>query len=279
MVRAITLLAVLGAAAPALAGGDEPYEKTEDRWSGGLHWRIVTENGPVHVWIPPGYDRDTAGVVYYLHGHKSSADDAWKNHHLSRQFKKSRQNAMFIVPEAQSSSREQVHWKAMSDLRKAISRRGRIRVPDGPVVVIGHSGAFGTLNKWLDNRNLEEVILLDALWAYERLFADFIHSGKRSADHKMIIVGIADLEKSKKFAGQFKYSVFRDRLPADYSGFSKRERNAKLLFIRSQYSHMGMVTNEKVIPMLLRLTRLGKIGQAKPPAPLPAPPVTSSSVQ
>ncbi|HTM22475.1 MAG TPA: hypothetical protein VL172_18265 [Kofleriaceae bacterium] len=275
MVRALILLCTVAAAGPALAQ-DKPYPKTEDRWAGGTHWRVVTEHGPVHVWIPPSYDRDTAGVVYYIHGHGSSADHAWKTYHLARQFRASRQNAMFIVPEAQSDRYEEIHWNAMSDLKKAIMRGGRIRIPDGPVVVIGHSGAYGTMSRWLDNRVLEEVILLDALYGHEDEFANFLHGSKHAEDHKMIILSTHTLEQSRRFAAQFKWSVFRDRLPADYDGFSKKERVAKLLFIRSQYSHMDIVTREHAIPLLLRLTALAHVGK---PAAMPPPPAVVSSGQ
>jgi hypothetical protein len=269
MLRAVTVAFAVLLARPALAQ-DKPYPKTEDRWAGGTHWRVVTEHGPVHVWIPPGYDRDTAGVVYYIHGHGSSADHAWKTYHLARQFKASHQNAMFIVPEAQSDRWEQIHWNALADLKKAIMQGGRIRIPEGPVVVIGHSGAFATISRWLDNRVLEEVILLDALYAREDEFARFIHGGKHAEDHKLIILSTHTLENSRRFAAQFKWSVFRNRLPADYDGFSKRERSAKLLFIRSQYAHMDIVTREHAIPLLLRLTALPRVGRT------PAPPAVAA---
>ena len=45
-------------------------------------------------------------------------------------------------------------------------------------------------------------------------------------------------------------------MPDSVSGFTKRERGAKLLYIRSQYEHMAIVTSEKVIPLLLRVTPL-----------------------
>ena len=45
-------------------------------------------------------------------------------------------------------------------------------------------------------------------------------------------------------------------MPDAVGGFSKRERGAKLLYIRSQYEHMGIVTSKKVLPVLLRLTPL-----------------------
>jgi len=40
------------------------------------------------------------------------------------------------------------------------------------------------------------------------------------------------------------------------SGFTKKERRAKLLYIRSQFEHMAIVTSGKVIPLLLKVTPL-----------------------
>ena len=46
-------------------------------------------------------------------------------------------------------------------------------------------------------------------------------------------------------------------MPATVAGdFKKREKSAKLLYVKSQYGHMQIVTSGKVIPMLLRLTPL-----------------------
>lgn len=280
--RALLIGVALAVAAPGSARADRPrrYEKTEDTVAGGTHWRIKTDNGPVHVWIPSGYDRSHAGTVVYIHGYGPTVDDAWSGHHLARQFRASKQNAMFIVPEAPRGRDDRVYWAALADLKKAVGR-ARIRIPDGPTVVIGHSGAFRTVSQWLDNRLLAQVILLDALYAREDEFATFIHGGKRARHHKLIILTTRTLEKSRAFARQFKYSVFRDQLPADYEGFKRHERGARLLFVRSQYDHMGIVTGGKVIPLLLRLTPLRRVGQAprqpvaevepEPAAPVAAP--------
>jgi len=264
--RLVALLAAIAAvAAPVRAEanpGKEPakrYEKSEDTVAGGTHWRIKTENGPVHVWIPPGYDRSTAGLVVYLHGYGPTVDDAWSGHRLPQQFRASRQNAMFIVPESPRGRDDHVYWHALVDLKKAVSGRGRIRLPGGPTVIIGHSGGFRTLTEWLDNRMLAEVILLDALYAREDEFETFIHDGKRADQHKLIILSTNTIEKSRAFARKFKYSAFRDNVPDAYDGFTRRERGTRLLFMRSQYSHMAIVTSGKVIPLLLRLTPLRRL--------------------
>lgn len=230
-------------------------DKTEDTVLGGKHWRIQTGQGAVHVWVPEGYDRATAGTVVYVHGYWTDADGAWREHQLARQFKASRQNALFIVPDAPASNDDTVRWPALKDLRRAIAR-ANIRIPDGPTIVMGHSGAFRTVMQWVDHRAVAQIILLDAMYSGERKFDEFIASGKRADDHKLIVVGAGTAQSSAAFVKQYKFAVAREKMPDGVWGFTKRERSAKLLYIRSQYEHMTMVTNRKVIPTLLRVTPL-----------------------
>jgi hypothetical protein len=230
-------------------------EKQEDTVLGGKHFRVKTARGAVHVWVPPDYDRETAGTVIYVHGYYTDADGAWREHDLARQFKASRQNAMFIVPDAPASNDDEVQWPALKDLRRAVTR-ANIHLPDGPVVVIGHSGAFRTVMQWVDHRLVDQIILLDALYAGEAAFDEFIASGKRADDHKLIVVAASTAEESSSFARRYKFAVARERMPSTVGGFSRRERGAKLLYIRSQFEHMAIVTSGKVIPMLLRVTPL-----------------------
>jgi hypothetical protein len=235
--------------------GESKLDKKEDTVAGGKHWRIKTSNGAVHVWIPENYDRATAGTVVYVHGYWLDADGAWSGHELAKQFKRSKQNALFIVPDAPQNNDDNVKWPALKDLRKAVAR-ANIHLPDGPVVVMGHSGAFRTIMQWVDHKLVDQIILLDAMYSGESAFDEFIASGKRADDHKLIVVGAGTAQESTAFAKKYKFAVAREKLPDSSSGFTKREKGAKLLYIRSQYEHMQMVTNGKVIPMLLRLTPL-----------------------
>src|SRR5690606_28436705 len=95
------LAAAFAALAPAAASADAKksgrLEKTEDTVAGGLHWRIKTSAGAIHVWVPPGYDRATAGTVVYVHGYHTDSDGAWRSHDLARQVKARGQNATLIV--------------------------------------------------------------------------------------------------------------------------------------------------------------------------------------
>jgi hypothetical protein len=234
---------------------DGRLDKQEDTVLGGKHFRIKTARGAVHVWVPPDYDRETAGTVIYVHGYYTDADGAWREHELARQFKASRQNAMFIVPDAPASNEDDVQWPALKDLRRNVMR-ANIHLPDGPVVVIGHSGAFRTVMQWVDHRLVDQIILLDALYAGEAAFDEFIASGKRADDHKLIVVAASTAEESSSFARRYKFAVARERMPSSLGDFTRRERGAKLLYIRSQFEHMAIVTSGKVIPVLLRVTPL-----------------------
>lgn len=260
--RWLAVAVALLVAAPAHAEKSEKkarLEKTEDTVAGGTHWRIRSEgSGAIHVWIPAGYDRATAGTVVYVHGYHTDVDAAWKEHGLARQFRASKQNAIFIVPEAPQGKDEGVHWPALKDLRKAVTR-ANIRLPDGPTIVMGHSGAFRTVMKWVDHKLVAQVILLDALYGGATAFDDFIGTGKRARHHKMIVIGDDTASEGKAFAKKYPFAVVRDKLPASSADFTRREKRAKLLYVKSQYGHMEMVTSGKVIPMLLRLTPLAAL--------------------
>ncbi|MEO8549181.1 MAG: hypothetical protein ABI678_04390 [Kofleriaceae bacterium] len=235
--------------------GESRLDKKEDTVAGGKHWRIKTSAGAVHVWVPADYNRDTAGTVVYIHGYWTDADGAWRDHELARQFRASHQNAMFVVPDAPSSNDDSVNWPALKDLRRAVTR-ANLHLPDGPVIVMGHSGAFRTIMQWVDHRLVEQIILLDAMYAGESAFDEYIGNGKRADEHKLIVVGASTAQESAAFAKKYKFAVARERMPDSVSGFTRRERNARLLYIRAQYEHMAIVTSGKVIPTLLHLTPL-----------------------
>jgi hypothetical protein len=235
-----------------------PVAEARRAVAGGQHWRIRSKNGPVHVWVPAGYDRATAGTVVYVHGYHVDVDEAWERHDLPQQFRKSQQNAMFVVPEAPRSNEDGIHWESLAELKRTVSRAG-IRMPDGPTIAVAHSGGFRTIASWVDNRLLAQVILLDALYGRLEQFEQFIHSGKRAQHHKLIIVASHTAEQSRDFARRFRYAAVRDRIPASYTEFTDRERRSKLFYLRSQYGHSQIVSGGKVIPLLLRITPLRRL--------------------
>ena len=78
--RLVVLMTVLGitaagvtpaAAAPA---GARATRARPQKLNGGIHQRLGTRNGPIHLFRPARYDRRTAGIVIYLHGYYVHAD-------------------------------------------------------------------------------------------------------------------------------------------------------------------------------------------------------------
>lgn len=226
---------------------------------GGRHWRLeVPGKGPVHVWIPKGYNRKRgAGMVIYVHGYHTTADKTWENHKLGLQFKNSKQNAMFVVPEAPQNMNEGVVWDSLTSLKKTI-QKANIRLPSGPTIAIGHSGAFRTIASWVDNRFLSRIILLDAMYGGQKAWEDFITSGKKTSSHKLIILGKDTADKGKSFAKKFPRARILKKMPKSFYGFpeSIRKGKFKVLFVKTEISHSAIVTSMSVIPVLLRLTPL-----------------------
>lgn len=237
--------------------GEEPVPQplkgtSMDRVAGGVHWRFRTKKGTVHVWRPPGYRTKTAGVLVYVHGHGSTADSAWSRFELAKQFRGSKQNALFVVPDSVHDRDDRLKYDSLAELLKEVHRHTRLQRPGGTVVVIGHSGAFRSILAWLDYRPLAHIILLDALFGGAEKFAAWLEK----PGHKMTVVGEDTAEKAEAFLRGFKGVVRMKKIPEKWDDFTKVQRTARLLYLQSQYGHMQLVTNGKVIPLLLRRTPL-----------------------
>jgi hypothetical protein len=216
----------------------------------GTHWRLESDKGVIHVYAPPKYDARHAGLVVYVHGYRTSADRAWHEHRLREQFLASRQNALFVVPQAPTSIDDPVRWESLSSLRDAL-RAARIRAPDGPVIAVGHSGAYRTIARWVAEPELSEIILLDGLYRDPAPFETFAAAPK----HKLILVG-KETAKACAALARRASGIALEHIPEAYADFSARERRATLLYLRSQYGHEEIVAGGKVLPLLLRLTPL-----------------------
>jgi hypothetical protein len=213
-----------------------------------MHRRIESDEGVVHVYTPPGYDARRAGMLVYVHGYRTSVDRAWREHHLREQFLASRQNALFVVPEVPASIDDPPRWKSLQTLRDTL-HAAQIHVPDGPVVAVGHSGAYRTIARWLGEPKLSEIILLDGLYRDPAPFEAFA----AAPAHKLILIGKETAAACAALARRLS-GVARDRIPETYEALGSRDRRAALLYLRSQYGHEEIVAGGKVLPLLLRLT-------------------------
>ena len=247
-------------ATPIDAGATDarpPFE--QDSLADGTHWRFDTTNGPVHVWVPSDYRAETAGTVVYLHGYWTHIDEAWDEHHLADQFAASRRNAVFIAPEAPANGSEQVSWSDLGDLIREVKKQTHLQRPWGHLVVIGHSGAYRSILPWLDYRQISHVILLDAMYGQEDDFAYWLDNTKGFDENQLLSIANDTLRWSEPFLERFEDAKQLDRIPDDVEEVTDEQSGARLLYMRSQISHMGLVTDGHVIPMVLRLTRLDEL--------------------
>ena len=92
---------------------------------------------------------------------------------------------------------------------------------------MGHSGAFRTIMQWVDHRLVEQIILLDAMYAGEAQFDEYIGSGKRADEHKLIVVGASTAQESAAFAKKYKFAVAREKMPDSASGLHEDASGAR----------------------------------------------------
>lgn len=146
-----------------------------------------------------------------------------------------------MVPEAPVGANDGVRWQNMAALLDTVARRGQIEVPTGPSVVMVHSGGWRTLQPWLGTGGIDTVLMLDGLYG--------------------VMVGFDTASQTEKFISAFPDAETIDELPP-LERSRRGSYKGRLLFIRSQYGHMEIVTQGSVIPSVLQLTPLGALGSS-----------------
>jgi hypothetical protein len=247
------VLALASLVAPA------PGAPRSDRVAGGTHFRLELQAGIVHVWTPAGYDAASAGTVVYVHGYRSTADEAWREHRLAEQFRASRQNALFVVPDGAQSDPDPVKFDKLGELLREVARRTHLPRPPGRVVAMVHSGGFRTVLAWLEYQALDHVILLDALYGADERFLAWALTIPGHESNKLTIVGFDTAPRAEPLLRRTPGAILLPRIPDTFGGFSARERTARILYMHAQYGHMEMVTGGRVIPVVLRRAPLSAI--------------------
>jgi hypothetical protein len=205
----------------------------------------------VHVWRPRGYRHRSAGTVIYLHGYYTDVDQAWLDHRLAEQFRKSGRNALFLVVEAPSWNGEAPFWPTLEELFSAVEGLAKVEIPGGPLVVAGHSGGFRGIVPWLANPRIGEVLLLDGLYQSERSWADWLDAAPRG-ERRLVLVGLETAARSEAWLPSRPGAVLLPRVPGKARGLKKAERRAPVLYMRSQDDHMAIIEKGEVLPLLLR---------------------------
>jgi hypothetical protein len=253
---AAAAVAAAGVLVAAIAGPDDtapPPEPTvlERAVAAGRHWRLETGNGPVHVWAPAGYHADGAATVLYVHGYYTEIDQAWSEHRLAEQFALSSINALFIAPEAPSGSREGVAWPELTALLTEVAAAIDVPRPQGVLVAAGHSGGYRTLDRWLEHPALDLVIAIDSMYGNVAETKAWLDA---SPAHRLIMIGDDTVRWTEELAAELADDVVTlDRFPEHDQAFPPEARAARVLYIRSQYGHMPLVTAGVALPMVLRL--------------------------
>jgi hypothetical protein len=216
----------------------------------GRHVRIDGPRGPVHVWIPASYHADTGATVIYIHGYFDDADTAWTGHQLAQQFALAALNALFIVPEAPVAQKTPVNYPDLGELLRLVEDNAGVTRGAALTVAVGHSGAFRTLQAWLDEPLLDQLVMVDAMYGDEGAIVGWYRASPR---HRLIFVGEDTLLATESVADKLPDTLTIDRFPPTYDTWPAEAKTARSLYIRAQFAHMPLVTEGIVLPSLLRL--------------------------
>lgn len=229
---------------------DAPPHPVTIAVNAGRHVRIEGPRGPVHVWIPPGYHADTGATVLYVHGYFDDADTAYIGHQLAEQFALSALNAIFIVPEAPVAQKIPLNYPDLSELLRLVEDKAGVTRGQALTVAVGHSGAFRTLQAWLDEPLLDQLVMIDAMYGDEDLILDWYRASPR---HRLIMVGEDTLLGTESVAQKTPDAFVMDRVPPSYDTWPPEAHTARMVYVRAQFQHMPLVMEGIVLPALLRL--------------------------
>lgn len=237
----------------------------------GRHWRIDGPHGAIHVWVPPSYRAETGATILYIHGYYDNADTAYTGHRLPEQFAMSALNAMFVVVEAPMMTKVPVNYPNLGDILRLVEDTTGVTRGMALTAAVGHSGAYRTINEWLDEPLLDQVVMIDAMYANEDVMAAWLRS---SPQRRLITVGEDTLQWNEQFLRNMPDTFVVDRVPPTYNTWPPEAKTARIVYVRAQYYHMPLVTDGIVLPALLRLLPVELLGDAPWQHPLGAlPPV------
>jgi len=216
----------------------------------GRHVRIDGPHGSIHVWIPPSFQADTGATIVYLHGYYDDADTSYIGHRLPEQFAMSALNAMFIVAETPVAAKTPINYPSLGELLQLVEEKTGTSRGMALTVVVGHSGAFRTIDSWLDEPLVDELVMIDSMYGNEEQIEAWMRA---SPHHKLITVGEDTLIYNENLLRALPDTLVIDRVPTAYGLWPAEVRTARSVYIRAQFMHMPLVTDGVVLPGLLRL--------------------------
>jgi len=216
----------------------------------GKHVRIEGPHGVIHVWLPASYHADTGATIIYLHGYYDDADSSYIGHRLPEQFAMSALNAMFIVPETPSAQKTPLNYPDLGELLSLVEDKTGVSRGMALTAVVGHSGAFRTIDAWLDEPLVDTIVSIDSMYANEEQIAAWY---KASPRHRLITVGEDTLQYNEQLLRTLPDMLVVDRIPPTYDTWPPEAKLARAVYVRAQFMHMPLVTDGIVLPSLLRL--------------------------
>jgi hypothetical protein len=263
--------AIAGNAPPPSASG-EPVHPVTAAVAAAKHTRIEGPHGVIHVWVPPSYHAETGATIIYLHGYYDDADSAYIGHHLPEQFAMSALNAVFIVPESPVAQKTPINYPDLGQLLQLVEAKAGVSRGMALTAVVGHSGAFRTIDAWLDEPLVDTLVMIDSMYGNEEQIEAWY---KASSRHRLITVGEDTLLYNEQLLRSIPDMMVMDRVPPTYDTWPPEARLARALYVRAQYMHMPLVTDAILLPALLRLLPVELLADEpwhQPLAGLPAPP-------
>jgi hypothetical protein len=211
-----------------------------------------------------------------VHGYFDDADTAWTMHQLPEQFSLSALNAMFVVPEAPVAQRTPVNYPDLGELLGLVEERTGTTRGAALTVAMGHSGAFRTLEAWLDEPLIDQIVMIDAMYGDEHAIVNWFNSSPR---RRLITVGQDTILGTESVASKIADTLIVERFPPAYELWPPAAKTARHVYVRSQFGHMPLVTEGIVIPSLLRLLPVERLADQPWKLPLGSlPPLPDASI-
>jgi pimeloyl-ACP methyl ester carboxylesterase len=218
---------------PALAAALACLPATATPLADGLHERLETTRGPVHLWCAT--DARPELVVVYVHGYYDDADEAFSEHRLASQFRASGVPALFVAIDGPTGPKEKVRWTSYRALEATLAAHlGEVPTR---VLAIGHSGGNRTLRAWLDEGAVTDLVLLDGFYGDPTPWTTFLQKVPAA---RLQLVGVHTFAKA---------AAWRQGLPEALQARTSQEQG--------HTNHMGVVTDSVWIPMLVRARLAG----------------------
>ena len=155
-----------------------------------------------------------------------------------------------MVPEAPVAQKTPINYPDLGELLRLVEDATGVTRGAALTAAVGHSGAFRTLQAWLDEPLLDQLVMVDAMYGDEDAVVGWLRASPR---HRLVFVGEDTLLATESVADKLPETLTIDRFPPTYDTWPAAARTARSVYVRAQYMHMPLVTEGIALPSLLRL--------------------------